>query len=101
MRSNAVKRRLVWVFLAGLLSAPAAAAPFEKGDPAIGKKLVEKSCTRCHDSSMYTRPDRKVTSAEKLAGQISACNNAVNAGWFPEEEAHVGAYLNEEFYKFK
>lgn len=40
-------------------------------------------------------------SAEQLAARIRACNNNSGAGWFPEEEAHVAAYLNATYYRFK
>jgi hypothetical protein len=33
--------------------------------------------------------------------RTAACNSQVQAGWFPEEEAEVAAYLNQQFYKFK
>ena len=29
------------------------------------------------------------------------CSAQTNAGWFPEDEANVAAYLNQRFYKFK
>jgi hypothetical protein len=49
---------------------------------------------------MYTRADRKVTSPAKLDAQIAACNSQLATGYFPEEEAHIAAYLNLRFYKF-
>ena len=77
------------------------ATPFEKGDPKAGKALHDKSCVACHDSKMYTRVDHKVKTAAQLAGRVSGCNANTGAGWFPEEELHVSAYLNQQFYKFK
>lgn len=91
-----------------LVSATLQAAPFDKGDPRAGKALHDKSCTRCHvdlfggdGSKMYTRENRKTKTAQQLAGRISGCNANTGAGWFPEEEAHVAAYLNRQYYKFK
>ncbi|MEQ1590800.1 MAG: cytochrome c [Thiobacillaceae bacterium] len=81
--------------------AHANAMPFAKGDPKAGKALHDKSCVACHDSKMYTRTDRKVKTPAQLAGRISGCNANTGAGWFPEEELNVGAYLNQQFYKFK
>ncbi len=96
------------LLVAALFSAPLHAAPFDKGDPRIGKTLHDKSCLSCHvgmfggdGSKMYTRPDRKTKTAQQLAARISGCNANTGAGWFPEEEAHVGAYLNQQYYKFK
>lgn len=91
-----------------LLASAAHAAPFAKGDPKTGKALHDKACINCHasmyggdGSKIYTRSDRKVKSAAQLAARISACNANTGAGWFPEDEAHVGAYLNQQYYKFK
>ena len=92
-----------------LLAASSAsiADPFPAGDPKIGKTLANKHCVACHvsmfggdGSAMYTRPDRKVKSSQKLLGQVRACNTNVGANWFPEEEIHVAAYLNQAYYKF-
>jgi mono/diheme cytochrome c family protein len=79
-----------------------------KGDPKMGKPLAEKSCNACHISLMggdgskiYTRADRKVKSASQLEARVRACNANTGAGWFPEDEAHVAAYLNATYYHFK
>ena len=85
-----------------LLASPLAGAiPFEKGDPKVGKALHDKTCLACHDSKMYTRADHKVKTPAQLAGRISGCNANTGAGWFPEDELNVAAYLNQQFYKFK
>ena len=91
-----------------LLSTSLHAAPFDKGDPKAGRALHDKSCTSCHvsmfsgdGSKIYTRADRKTQTAQQLAARISGCNANTGAGWFPEDEAHVGAYLNQQYYKFK
>jgi mono/diheme cytochrome c family protein len=92
-----------------LAAAPALANPFPKGDPAKGQALMtEAKCSACHvsmfggdGSRIYTRPDRRVTSAEKLRAQVRFCATQVRASWFPEEEEHVAAYLNQQYYHFK
>ena len=99
------------ILITALLALPllAAAAPFPKGDPALGQKLATAAnCTKCHSgkvgsdgSRIYTRAERKVTSPSKLLAQVRMCNTQLNTGWFPEEEEHVAAYLNREYYKFK
>lgn len=93
------------LFLA-LIATPALAA--DKADPKIGKTLHDKSCVGCHvskfggdGSKMYTRPDHKVQTLDQLTARVRACNNNVGAHWFPEEEAHVAAYLNATFYQIK
>jgi len=37
----------------------------------------------------------------QLAARVAACNANTGAGWFPDEERHVGSYLNQSFYHFK
>jgi cytochrome c len=93
---------------AAALSTAVHAAPFAQGDPKAGKALHDKACISCHvnlfggdGSKMYTRADRKTKTAQQLAARISGCNANTGAGWFPEDEAHVAAYLNQQYYKFK
>ena len=90
------------------LTASAHAAPFEKGDANKGKILADKQCVACHismykgdGSSVYTRADRKVKSAAQLAARVAGCNANTGAGWFPEDEVDVSAYLNKRYYQFK
>jgi mono/diheme cytochrome c family protein len=101
-------KTLIAIAASALLAAAAQAAPFAKGDPKAGKALHDKSCVSCHvsmfggdGSEMYTRADRKVKNPEQLAARISGCNANTGAGWFPEDELNVGAWLNQQFYKFK
>ena len=101
--------KILTVFFAvAMLSTAAHAAPFAKGDPKTGKALHDKTCINCHvsmfggdGSKIYTRADRKVKTSQQLAARISGCNANTGAGWFPEDEAHVAAYLNQQYYKFK
>ncbi|MHB8849231.1 MAG: c-type cytochrome [Burkholderiales bacterium] len=90
------------------IAGTAVAAPFDKGDPKVGKSLLDKSCINCHaakfggdGSSIYTRPNRIVHNPAQLAARITACNVNTGTGWFPEEETDVAAYLNQKYYKFK
>lgn len=87
--------------ITALLAFPLHAAPFDKGDPVKGQALHAKNCSACHGTEVYSRADRKMKTPAQLAGRISGCNANTGAGWFPEEEQHVGAYLNQTFYKFK
>ena len=36
----------------------------------------------------------------QLKAQITVCNSQLGTGYFPDEEAHIAAYLNQEYYKF-
>ncbi len=65
-----------------------------------GKELNEKSCVACHGSELYTRPDRRVTSREKLSTQVRFCKDQLQLQWFDEEVESVAEYLNKEFYHF-
>ena len=96
------------LLLAMLFVSSAHAEPFAKGDSAKGKALADKQCVACHvslfkgdGSGVYTRADRKVKTASQLAARISGCNANTGAGWFPEDETDVAAYLNKTYYKFK
>ena len=85
------------------------AAAVQAADPAKGGELVvEAQCESCHmdklggdGSQIYLRKDRRVNSLAQLATQVSVCNSQLNTGWFPEDEAHVAAYLNQRYYKFR
>ena len=74
-----------------------------------GKKLIaEAKCETCHASKfggdgsrIYARPDRRVTTRSNLLTQVARCNNELNLGLFPDDEAAIAAYLNAKHYKFK
>lgn len=81
-------------------------SPFAHGDADAGRVRVERDCVACHAqryepaSAIYTRKDRRVTSASQLLTQVQRCNVELGAGYFPEEEEDVAAYLNRLYYKF-
>lgn len=83
-------------------------APFAAGDPKAGKALVDRDCVGCHaqkfagdPDQMYRRADHRVKTPGQLLAQVQACNTNLRKNYFPEEEEHIAAYLNLEFYKFK
>lgn len=78
----------------------AAAESARPADPKAGASLHDRQCLACHGTEAYTRKDRKIRSASALASRVSACSANTGAGWFPQEEADVAAYLNEAFYRF-
>ncbi len=92
-----------------MLASAAGAEPFPKGNPKTGKTLFDAAkCNTCHVSMMggdgyklFTRPERKIKSADALLKQVKFCAGQVGAQWFPDEEEHVAAYLNQQFYQFK
>ncbi|WP_371322903.1 cytochrome c [Dechloromonas sp. ZY10] len=91
-----------------LLTGGALAAPWGSADPQAGQARHEQSCVACHvrlyggdGSKMYTRDGSLMTSQLDLLQRVAACNSQVQAGWFPEEEADVAAWLNQQYYRFK
>jgi hypothetical protein len=82
---------------------------FPKADPSAGKRLFDEAkCNTCHDKMMggdgnriFTRPDRKITSAPALQKMVRFCIDRTGASLFPEDAEHIAAYLNEQYYKFK
>lgn len=81
--------------------------PWGKADAALGKTLHDKACISCHahmyggdGSKMYTRDGRLLSNKLELLQRVAACNAMAHAGWSPEEEGSVAAWLNQEYYHF-
>ena len=82
-------------------------APFEHGDAGAGRTIVERDCVACHDrkfpgngEQMYLRADRRVSTPAQLLAQVSYCNTQLGTQYFPDDEEHIAAYLNERYYRF-
>ena len=85
-----------------------APAPFANGNAELGKPLNDKSCVNCHArrydgdaDRIYFRADRRVHTRSQLLAQVSYCNAQLNTGYFPDEEEHIAAYLNKQYYRFE
>jgi cytochrome c553 len=85
-----------------------APAPFANGNPELGKSLNDKSCVDCHarrfdgnPDRIYLRGERKVRTPAQLLAQVSYCSAEIGAGYFPDEEEHIAAYLNKQYYRFE
>lgn len=81
--------------------------PWGKVDLKAAPELHQKSCVACHvrmyggdGSKMYSRDGRMLSNKLELLQRVSACNAQVSAGWFPEEEGSVAAWLNQRYYHF-
>ena len=72
-----------------------------QADVAHGKSLVEKSCTVCHSSSVYSRPDRRIKNLAGLQKQVSGCTRPAGVSWSQQDISDVVEYLNKTFYHFK
>lgn len=102
--------KFIALFLATSLTSVAvlAATPWGEADPKVGAEHHAKACVACHvrlyggdGSKMYTREARLLSSQLDILQRVATCNSQVKAGWFPEEEAEVAAYLNQQHYHFK
>ena len=66
-----------------------------------GKELIDESCVKCHNDSIYKKPKRKITSFKSLKARVTMCNTNIGTGWFPDEEIVVSNYLNDTYYHYK
>jgi hypothetical protein len=83
------------------LGAGSAQAALLPGDAAKGKALHDKQCVACHDSSMYTRANRRVKSPEGLIGQVNGCVRQIGLKLDRDQVNDLVKHLDESFYKFK
>lgn len=97
-------------FLAlSLVAGVAMANPFPNGSVAAGKKLFDDNkCNRCHigkvggdGSQIFTRPNRIVNNPQEMVDRMHVCSGAVGMTLTEQNEQDLGAYLNQNFYKFK
>jgi hypothetical protein len=42
-----------------------------------------------------------VRTPAQLQAQVAYCNTQLATGYFPDEEEHVAAWLNQRYYRFK
>ncbi len=79
------------------ITAPAAMLP---GDAGRGQVLHDRQCTACHDSRVYTRPNRTVKTVEGLIGRVKLCNQQLGTKLQRDQLNDLVKYLDEAFYKF-
>lgn len=60
----------------------------------------DQNCTRCHDSGVYTRPDRRVTDFVQLQNQVARCDSMLETKLFPDDLAALVDLLNTRYYGF-
>ena len=72
-------------------------------DALKGKEIFNKAnCKKCHIvDGEFDKMNQKVQNIKNLASWVSACDNSLQIGWFPEEQEKVTKYLNETHYKFE
>ncbi|MBE9515581.1 MAG: hypothetical protein IME93_01245 [Proteobacteria bacterium] len=95
------------LFLISLLSMGAsfvspifAAEQLRFGNSKNGEKLHQQHCIKCHDSKVYTRPDRKINSYENLQHRVGMCASQLNIAISLEQQQDISRYLAQRFYKF-
>ncbi|UCC55671.1 MAG: cytochrome c [Gammaproteobacteria bacterium] len=70
-------------------------------DAVHGENLVMEHCTGCHDDSVYTRKERRVTTLGGLQKQVRRCELQLGLKWFDDDINGVVTYLNNQYYKFE
>lgn len=76
-----------------------AATGVSAADLKAGAALHAEHCMKCHDSGVYTREDRRISSLEGLRKQVKRCELSLNLTWFDEQVEDVVHYLNSTYYK--
>jgi len=59
------------------------------------------NCTRCHDTGVYTREDRKMRSYSMLNSRVAGCDARFGEKLPAEGLAELVDYLNDSYYRFK
>ena len=98
-----------WILCLGLTGQVLAEAPWGTAvDLKQAAELHREKCVACHvrlyggdGSKMYTRDGRLLMTKLDVLQRTATCNSQIQAGWFPDEEAEVAAYLNQQYYHFK
>ena len=102
-----LRAAVVCALSAAAASVVAQSALFANGDPQRGHALVERDCNGCHvrlvgdADRIYLRDDRRVRTPAQLQAQVAYCNMQLATGYFPDEEEHVAAWLDQRYYRFK
>ena len=78
-----------------------------QADISVGKALYSKDCMSCHrsiaggdGSSLFTRPDRHVTSFTGLEQQVKRCRANTGLSLSDSQLKDIEDYLNATYYKF-
>mgnify|MGYP001787627826 CR=1 FL=1 len=58
------------------------------------------NCTRCHDTSVYTRENRQIQSYPMLESRVAGCDARFGEKLPPGGLAELVGYLNDSYYKF-
>jgi len=67
---------------------------------ANGATVYKASCTKCHSTTVHTRPKRTIKSLDSLKKRVAKCNINVGTNLTDKEVEAISAYLNTTYYKF-
>ncbi|MEN9432510.1 MAG: hypothetical protein RLZZ422_99 [Pseudomonadota bacterium] len=81
---------------------PQIAKPIIPSDAHVqaGQAIHDKNCISCHDSSAYSRLDRRVANYSELLAQVRRCNGNLAERLYDEELQEIALYLNKTYYSF-
>ena len=89
----------LWIAIGALASTLAVGAPRDLLQQ--GKALHDAHCLRCHDTTIYTRKDRKIHTPAELEAQVARCAaGPANVQWSQRQIDAVASYLRQDFYHF-
>jgi hypothetical protein len=86
----------------------AAPVPSASGSSELGTPLSHPSCVDCRvrrlggdADRVYFRGERRARTPAQFLAQVGYCSAELGAGYFPEEEEHIAAYLNKQYFRFE
>ena len=65
-----------------------------------GDDLHMTDCTGCHESTVYTRENRRVQNLPRLGKQVRICRDNLGITWVDDEVEDVIHYLDQSYYHF-
>lgn len=91
-------RSILWAAITTIVlttTTSAYAADFDVGE------FLQDNCIRCHDDSVYKRPDRLVNSMTQLDSRVRMCDANFGTKLFDDDIASLVDYLNTHYYHFE
>lgn len=73
----------------------------QAGDNFHPENFHQQKCTGCHDTSVYTRSNRRVNSLPRLESQVRMCDANLGIKMFDDDIHSLVDYLNGNYYKFE
>lgn len=64
-------------------------------------RFIASKCSTCHDSSVYSRSNRRVKSLPALERQVRMCDANIGTKLFDDDVHSLVQYLNDSYYHFQ